>query len=177
MTVFKMNDGLTEWLVMPFGLTNSPRTFARLMNEVLKLLLIKFIIVYLDYIWIFIMNKEEHLEHVRKVLFWLKQENILINLKQCTFLETKLVYLEFLISKDGLKKDPKKVKDIVDWATCQSNFGMGSFHGLASFYRKFIHNFSKICEPLTNCMMKGTIKWIEATMKEFVDMKRRWWRS
>lgn len=67
-TAFKTNEGFYEWLVMLFGLTNAPSNFMRLMNEVLKIFLGNFMIVYLDEIFIFSKSKEEHLEHIRQVL-------------------------------------------------------------------------------------------------------------
>jgi hypothetical protein len=78
---FNMNEGLYEWLVMSFGLTNSPRTFMRLMNEVLKDFIGKFGIVYLHDILVFSKSKEEHLREVvnkfEKFLFLEEKDHII----------------------------------------------------------------------------------------------------
>jgi hypothetical protein len=153
-TTFKTNEGLYEWLVMPFGLTNAPSTFMRLMNEVLREFIGKFVVVYLDDILIFSKTKAEHLRHLATVMRRLQQEKLLINLKKCSFMQTELIYLGFVISANELKMDPEKVDVIRNWPSPRNVFEVRSFHGLASFYRKFIRNFSGISAAMMDTVKK-----------------------
>lgn len=99
---------------MPFGLSYALSTFMRLMNEVLRDFIGKFVIVYLDDILIFNQSKEVHLRHLRCVLEKLQSEKLLVNIKKCSFMKYELVYIGFVVSKYGLKMDPEKVQEIVD---------------------------------------------------------------
>ena len=90
--------------------------------------------------------------HIFKVLAKLRGEKLLINLKKCNFVKKELVYLGFVVSAEGLKMDLEKVKAILEWPTPWSTTEVRSFHGLVSFYRKFVNGFSSICGPLAETM-------------------------
>jgi len=144
------------------------------MNEILKEYIGKFVIVYLDDILIFSRTREEHLQHVRKVLEKLQQNKLLINLKKCTFLQKELIYLRFVIVKNELKMDPEKVAAIVNWPSPKKLFEVRRFLRLASFYRKFIKNFSKIYAPMLDTIKKASqpFQWIDAVERSFQLLKK-----
>jgi hypothetical protein len=153
-TTFKTNEGLYEWLVMSFGLMNAPSTFMILMIEVLREFIGKFVIVYLDDILIYSKSVAEHLKHLAIVMNKLQQEKLLINMKKSSFMKIELIYLGFVISANELRMDPDKVEVIKNWPSPRNFFEVRSFHGLASFYRKCIRNFSGISAAMMDTVKK-----------------------
>ncbi|PIK33847.1 hypothetical protein BSL78_29335 [Apostichopus japonicus] len=171
-TAFKTKQGLYEWTVMPFGLTNAPSTFMRLMNQVLRAYISKFRVVYFDDILVYSKCLREHLTHLEMVLKTLRQEELYANLKKCTFCTDKLVFLGFVVSSQGLQVDEEKIRAIQEWPTPGNISQVRSFHGLASFYRRFVPNFSSIASPLTAVVKKNVgFSWGEAQEKAFQALK------
>ena len=85
------------------------------------------------------------------------------------------MYLGFVVSAEGLKLDPEKVKAILEWPSPRNVFEVRSFHGLASFYRKFIINFSKINAPIIETIKKRKqpFKWTAEVERNFKVLKQK----
>jgi hypothetical protein len=171
-TAFKTKYGLYEWLVIPFGLTNAPNTFMHLMNHVLRTFIGKFVVVHFDDIFIYSKNLNEHLDHLRNVLSVLRSEQLYANLKKCTFCMEKIMFLGYVITAQGIEMDEEKVKAIRDWPTPKSISEVRSFHGLASFYRRFVKDFSIIVAPLIEIVKKSVgFKWNDEQDEAFNLLK------
>jgi len=119
-------------------------------------------VVYFDDILIYSQTQSDHVAHLREVLQILQQNKLYVNLKKCSFITSSLLFLGFVISAEGIKVDEEKICAIRDWPTPQTVSEVRSFHGLATFYRRFVRDFSRIVAPIMECMKKGKFHWGEA---------------
>ena len=144
----------------------------RLMNHVLRAFIGRFVVVYFDDILIYNKCLDDHIEHLKSVLNVLKKEKLFANLKTCTFCTDKLVFLGFVVSALGIQVDEDKIRVIQEWQSPISVGAVRSFHGLASFYRRFVKDFSSIATPLTEVIKKNDgFKWGEEQEQAFQLLK------
>ncbi|PKI79047.1 hypothetical protein CRG98_000528 [Punica granatum] len=104
----------------------------------------------------------------------LEKEILFANLKKCTFYTDKLVFLGFFVSAQDIQVDEEKVRAIQEWPSPTSVSNVRSFHGLASFYWRFVKDFSSIAAPLTEVIKKNVgFRWGEEQEKAFQLIKEK----
>ncbi|KAL0192337.1 hypothetical protein M9458_010633, partial [Cirrhinus mrigala] len=174
-TGFSTTTGHYEYLVMPFGLVNSPSVFQAFINDVFRDMLNRWVIIYIDNILIYSDSLHDHVNHVRSVLQRLMQHQLYAKLEKCEFHQTKVLFLGYVISSEGVAMDDSKVRAVVDWPQPTTVKELQRFLGFANFYRRFIRNFSSISTPLTS-MIKGgrqRLSWTPLAISAFQELKHR----
>ena len=172
-TAFIVQNKLYEFNVMPFGLANAPATFQRLMNLVLGDLVGKVCLVYLDDIIIFSQTLDEHLINLKLVFDRINTAKMRLRPDKCFFLKERLKFLGHCVSSKGIEPDPVGIEKVQNCPTPTSVTGIKSFIGLASYYRRFIKDFSKIAHPMLELVKKDVpFVWTERQEEAFQTLKK-----
>ncbi|GJY67503.1 putative reverse transcriptase domain-containing protein [Tanacetum coccineum] len=144
-TAFRTRYSHYEFQVMPLGLTNAPTS----------------------------KSEEEHAEHLKLILEFLKKEELYAKFSKCDFWLSKVQFLCHVIDSEGIHVDLTKIESIKDWASPKTPTEIRQFIGLAGYYRCFIEGFSKIGKPMTKLTQKNMkFDWSEKAKAAFQLLKR-----
>lgn len=154
---------LLEWNVMPMGLRSSPATFQRVMDDILREYIGKFVLVYVDDILIYSRNQEEHLEHLRLVHEKLAKAGVHLKESKCAYFLKSVRFLGNVVDEEGLHPDVTKIETLLDFPTPREKKDVRSLMGVIQFLRQFIPHVATWCKPLTDLTKSGVpFVWGEA---------------
>nr|XP_055035571.1 uncharacterized protein LOC129423357 [Misgurnus anguillicaudatus] len=174
-TAFCTPFGLFEFNRMPFGLCNAPSTFQRLMERIFGDQSFQSLLLYLDDVIVFSATVEQHLQRLELVLERLRQQNLKIKLSKCHFFQPEVRYLGHVVSSTGVSTDPEKTSAVAKWVRPKNLQELRSFLGFASYYRRFVKNFSCIAGPL-NTLVAEVIRG-KKTKRPKIDLGTKWTES
>ncbi len=147
-TAFVSFASLFQFCVMPFGLSNAGATFQRTMELALAGLQWNHCLPYLDDIIIYSETFDQHLNDIESVLQRFGKHKFKIKLKKCHFCQKQIKFLGHIVSAEGIRPDPDKIRVVQDYILPKSVKEVKQFLGLASYYRKFVQGFAMIATPL-----------------------------
>ena len=122
--------------------------------------------------FLFARSWEELLGKLEIVLRLLKDAGLTLNLRKCLFGVDKVDDVGLEITKDGISPGQRKVSAIVNFPTPQNVHETRRFHGMASFFRRFIPGFARIVAPMIESFKKDNVfVWGEEQERAFRIIK------
>ena len=166
--------GLFEFTRMPFGLCNAPQTFQRFLDSIFRDL--PFVFVYIDDILIASKDVDEHRIHLETVIQRLCNNKLHVALEKCVFAVSKVDFLGYSISPEGIVPLANKVEAINNYELPIDYASLRRFLGMICFYRRFMTSFSDTAEPLyqllASCKGKNVkLPWTDDARGSFQELK------
>jgi hypothetical protein len=128
------------------------------------------VLVFFDDILIYRKSWEDHVRCVDKVIQLLKEKHLYAKPSKCLFGVKEVEYLGHIVSHDGVKVDPNKIKAMLDWPIPKTLKNITGFLGLTGYYRKFVQNYGRIAAPLMTLTKKDAISWTPEATQYFEQL-------
>ena len=171
-TAFITQDETGQFERAIFGLMNAPFYFAKLMKIVFGPYGNKLALTYFDDILVHARDWDELMGKLEQILIMLKEAGLTLNLKKCKFGLNQVDYLGYSFGNSGVKPGQKKVRAVLEFPAPKNSHEARSFHGLASFFRRFIPGFARKVAPIVEVFSsKVAFEWNERRDKAFREIK------
>jgi reverse transcriptase-like protein len=141
---------------MFFSLTNFPATFQMMMDNIFREETMQgWLKIYMDDL--IVASKDDKViyqQQVDQVLQKIKDHDLFLKAKKCSFHKKQVEYLGVIIGQGKVEMDPVKVEGIAKWPIPATVKDVCSFLGFCNFYCSFIANFSAVARPLNDLTKK-----------------------
>ena len=164
--------GLYKYKRLPMGITNSPDLFQSVMHPLFSDL--PNVECFLDDIGIFSLGSfADQISQIHQVLLRLERNGFTVNPLKCDWAVTTTEYLGFLLTSDGIKPLPHKIKAITNISRPTSTKYIRPFVGLVNYYKDMWPKRAHYLTPLTDvCSTRKKFVWNDAQEHAFHNIKR-----
>ncbi len=145
--------GKYVYLRLPMGLSCSPDIYQEKISSIF--IDIPEVVVYIDDI--LIISKGTFLDHLKlldEVLGRLVRNNLKIHLDKSKFFAYEAEFLGFVLSREGIKPQTKKIEAIQAFKPPTNVKQVRSLLGFLNYYKNFIPRRSELLAPITNLTKK-----------------------
>ena len=176
LTTFQTPFGRYRWLRLPFGLSISSEIFQKRLQSSLEG--IEFIICIADDILVFGSGnnykdaKANHDTNLTKLMERCRKFGIRLNKDKAELLRDEINFLGHVITSNGLKADPDKIKAIVELKAPSNVNEVQCFNGMINYLSKFLPKLSDVMQPIRKLMRKDVEwKWGKEQKRSFSEIK------
>ncbi|XP_071926041.1 uncharacterized protein [Coffea arabica] len=171
-TSFITEDGTYCYVTMPFGLKNAGATYQRLVNKLFKNQIGRNMEVYMDDMLVKSRAQEQFIDDLREILDILRSSRMRLNPKKCTFGVRSGKFLGYMISKEGVRANPDKIKAIMDMAPPRSIKEVQRLTGRMAALNRFLSKSAVRGSPFFKALKGGRqFEWNSDCQRAFDELK------
>ncbi len=171
LTTFNTPFGRYRYTRLPYGIKSAPEVYHKTINQTFEDL--DGVDTSMDDIIIAGDDTESHDKLLIKVLDRVREKNLKLNKEKCQLGVSQLVFLGDLITKNGLRPDPKKVSAIQNMPQPTDVAGVQRFLGMINYQSRWIQDAAQKTEPLRQLIQeKNEFIWQDQHTKAFEELKK-----
>ncbi len=168
-TTFNTPYGRYRFCRLPFGIKSASEVFQKAMDHLLEGYPCEVIV---DDILVWGSTEAEHDENLLKVLDRIREINLKLKWDKCKFKVKEVRYVGHLLTEDGLKPDPEKIRAITEMQIPSNVKDLQRFLGMVRYLSKFVSRLSELALPLQNLLHADTAwTWDSIHQRAFDNLK------
>ncbi|GJT28448.1 reverse transcriptase domain-containing protein [Tanacetum coccineum] len=175
-TAFITNQGIFCYSKMPFGLKNAGATYQRLVDKAFQRQIGRNLEVYVDDLVIKSRTEEEIIRDIAETFKTLRQINMKLNPKKCTFGMQEGMFLGYKVNTDGLKVCPDKADAVLSLPSPRCLKDVQKLNGKLASLNRFLSKSAEKSLPffktLKKCTKKSDFQWTQEAEAAFKQMKK-----
>ena len=157
---------------VPMGISLGPECFQTKMKETLEGL--EGCEAIMDDIIVYGRTEEEHDQRLKAVLRRIEESGLKLNKEKCFFKKREVKFFGHIISAEGVRPDPGKVRAITEMPAPKSVSELRTVCGMFNYLSRFVPGMATTMKPITD-LLKKNVEWTWGTAQEeaFEDAKRK----